>query len=194
MTRRKGAEKATTDAGRFLRALFPIVDPTSLVEVRAYFINGKMNREFYDDLDSLEHHAEIVCQVADVYVGVATRRDHTSGKKINLAWANAYFAELDAGPAKPYKNVDKIMAALDAFTPASSIRVLSGAGVHAYWLLDIPVPVQTPFHLAAYEQVTRGLQQRLKADKGTWNADRILRLPGTLWHKKQPPRKVELVQ
>ncbi len=154
MTRRKGAEKATTDAGRFLRALFPIVDPTSLVEVRAYFINGKMDREFYDDLDRLERDADIVWPVADVYVGVATRRDHTSGKKINLAWANAYFAELDAGPGKPYKNFVKIMAALDAFTPASSIRVLSGAGVHAYWLLDIPVPVQTPFHCAEYEQVT----------------------------------------
>ena len=187
-----GAEELT-DTGRFLRALYPIVDPTSLVEVRAYFANGKMDREFYDDLDRLEHDAAIVAQVADVYVGVATRRDHTSGKKNNLAWANAYFAELDAGKGKPYADADEIMAALDVFTPAPSMRVLSGSGAHGYWLLGIPVPVQTPFHLAEYEQVTRGLQQRLEADKGTWDASRILRLPGTLWHKKQPPRKVELV-
>ena len=193
MAGREGAEELT-DTGRYLRALHPIVDPTSLVEVRAYFVNNKMDREFYDDLDRLEHDAEIVCQAADVYVGVVTRRDHTSGKKSNLAWANAYFAELDAGPGKPYASIDEIMDALNAFTPAPSMRVLSGAGVHAYWLLDIPVPLQTPYHIAEYEQITRGLQQRLKADKGTWDASRILRLPGTLWHKQRPPRKVKLVQ
>ena len=191
--RREGAQETITDTGRFLRALFPIVDPNSLVEVRAYFVNGKMDREFYDDLDRLERDAEILCLVADVYVGVTTRRGHTSGKKNNLAWANAYFGELDAGPGKPYASADEIMTALDAFTPAPSMRVLSGAGVHAYWLLDTPIPLQTPLHLTEYEQVTRGLQQRLQADKGTWDASRILRLPGTYWHKKQPPRKVELV-
>lgn len=192
MRRRKGAEELT-DTSKFLRALYPILDPTSLVEVRAYFANGKLDREFYDDLDRLEHDAELVRQVADVYVGIATRRDSSSGKKSNLSWANSYFAELDAGAGKPYTDADEILAVLDAFTPAPSVRVLSGAGVHAYWLLDTPMPLQTPLHLTEYEQVTRGLQQRLRADKGTWDASRILRLPGTYWHKKQPPRKVELV-
>ena len=54
MTRREGTEGAT-DTGRFLRTLYPIVDASSLVEVRAYFTNGKMDREFYSDLGRLEH-------------------------------------------------------------------------------------------------------------------------------------------
>lgn len=193
MTQRKGAGEAT-DTGRFLRALFPIVDTCSLIEVRAYFVNGKMDREFYDDLDRLEHDAELLCRVADVYFGVASRNDSSSGRKANLAWANAYFAELDGGPGKPYKSAEEILAVLNTFTPAPSMRVLSGSGVHCYWLLDTPIPLKTPLHITEYEQVTRGLQQGLKADKGTWDASRILRLPGTLWHKQQPPRKVELVQ
>lgn len=189
----KGAE-GLTDTGKFLRALYPIVDASSLVEVRAYFTNGKMDREFYSDLNRLERDAQTIAQVADVYVGVATRRDGTSGKKTNLAWVNAYFTELDAGPGKPYTDAEEIMAALATFTPAPSMRVLSGAGVHAYWLLEAPTPLQTPYHIAEYEQVTRGLQQRLQADKGTWDASRILRLPGSFWHKQQPPRKVQLVR
>lgn len=182
-----------TEAGTFLRALFPIVDSTSLVEVRAIWPDGKMKREFFDDLRLLEWAAIKVGEVANVYVGVATRRDHTGGKKDNLAWAGAYFSELDAGEGKPYRDASEIMIALDAFTPAPSMKVLSGSGVHAYWLLDVPVPVQTLYHLAEYEAVTRGLQRRLKADPGTWDASRILRLPGTLWHKEHPPRRVELV-
>ena len=182
-----------TDTGRFLRALVPIVDPCSLVEVRAIWPDGTMKREFFDDLRLLEWAALKVGEVADVFIGVATRRAHTSGKKDNLAWANVYFAELDAGDGKPYKDADAIMAALDAFTPIPDMRVLSGSGVHAYWTLDVPAPLFTPEQIAEYEAVTRGLQQRLKADTGTWDASRILRLPGTLWHKQQPPRKVELV-
>jgi len=188
----KGAE-GLTDTGKFLRVLYPIVDPTSLVEVRVYFTNGKMDREFYDDLDHLERDAQTIAQVADVYIGVATRRDGTSGKKTNLAWVNAYFTELDAGADKPYASAEEIMGALDAFTPAPDVRVLSGTGVHSYWLLKTPVPLQTPYHIAEFEQITHGLQSRLQADKGTWDASRILRLPGTLWHKQQPPRKVQLV-
>lgn len=193
MRRRNGAEELT-DTGKFLRALYPIVDPGSLVEVRVRFTDGERSREFYSDLSRLERDAQTIAQVADVYIGIATRRDHTSGKKENLAWINAYFAELDAGPGKPYADAEEIMAALDTFTPAPDKRVLSGAGVHAYWLLETPIPLQTPYHIAEYEQITRGLQQRLQADKGTWDASRILRLPGTLWHKEQPPRKVQLVQ
>ena len=183
-----------TDTGRFLHALFPIPDPSSLVEVRAIWPDGTIKREFFDDLKLLEWAALKVAEVADVYIGVATRRDPTSGKKDNLAWANAYFAELDVGDGKPYQYVDEIMASLDAFRPAPDTRVLSGSGVHAYWTLDIPLPLFTPEQITEYEQVTRGLQQRLKADPGTWDASRVLRLPGTLWHKEHQPRRVELVR
>ena len=192
MTRSNGAE-GLTDMGRFLRALYPIVDATSLVEVRAYFKGGQMKREFYDDLKVLEHDALIVADVADVYVGIATRRSSANGKKNNLAWINVFFAELDAGGDKPYTDVTEILDALDSFKPATSMRVMSGGGVHAYWQLDLPLPLKTPEQIAEFETVTRGLQRNLKADKGTWDASRILRLPDTLWHKKTPPRKVKLV-
>ncbi len=191
--KRRGAEKTMSDSVVFLRTLFPIVDPTSRVEVRAIWPDGYMKREFFDDLNLLNWVALKVAEVADVYVGVATRRDHMSGKKDNLAWAGVYFAEVDAGDGKPYKSVDEIMTSLDSFSPCPSMRVLSGGGVHAYWTLDVPVPLFTPEQIVDYEAVTRGLQQRLKADTGTWDASRILRLPGTLWHKQKPPRRVELV-
>jgi len=83
--KRPGAQKSMSDSARFLRTLFPIVDPTSRVEVRAIWPDGKMKREFFDDLNLLEWAALKLAEVADVYVGVVTRRDHISGKKDNLA-------------------------------------------------------------------------------------------------------------
>jgi hypothetical protein len=73
------------------------------------------------------------------------------------------------------------------------MKVISGGGLHLYWTLDWPWPLATAAQIAEYEAVNKGLQQRLKADPGTWNADRILRLPGTIWHKADPPRAVRVL-
>lgn len=196
-----GAQETLTDTSRFLRAVFPIVDAGSLIELRAKWVNQcpakgcyrKMCRQFFDNHKECEETALALAPVADIYVGVNTRRSDDNGKKQNLAWSGVYFAEIDAGDGKPYPDTGAIMAALDTFTPKPSLRVLSGSGVHAYWALEWPVPLATPAQVAEYETVTRGLAERLKADKGTWDASRLLRLPGTQWHKESPSREVTLL-
>ena len=194
----KGAEELT-DTGKFLRALFPVIDASSLIEIRVKWPNRcphcrkRFCSEFFDDRDAAEEAVISVGHLSDCYIGVSTRRSRKNGRKTNLGWAGAYFCELDAGPRKPYKGTDEILATLDAFEPMPSLRVLSGGGVHCYWIVDIPLPLFTPEQIAEFEEVTRGLQQSLLGDPGTWNADRILRPPGSFWHKQQPPRRVELV-
>lgn len=196
-----GAQETTTQMARFLRAVYPIVDGGSLIELRAKWVSQcpttgcskKICREFFDSYDELEVRAHTLAPAADLYVGVATRRTAENGKKDNLAWGGAVFCEIDAGPGKPYPDADAILKMLDAFKPAPDLRVLSGSGVHCYWLLDWPAPLSIPEVLDDYEAVTRGLQERLKADKGTWDASRVLRLPDTYWHKSGLPRRVRLL-
>ena len=54
------------------------------------------------------------------------------------------------------------------------IVVASGGGLNVLWPLDSPVTVEEG------EALARALSQELGGDLGTWNADRLLRLPGTV--------------
>ena len=65
------------------------------------------------------------------------------------------------------------LAALEGFDKPPTIVVDSGNGIQALWRLDRPATVEQ------IEAVNRALADRLGGDKATWNADRILRLPGT---------------
>jgi hypothetical protein len=197
---KRGAQ--LTETGQFLRALFPLVDNWSLVELRIVWKDRcpksicvrKVCSEFFADLDLLEETAMTLAPGGDVYIGVATRRSAKSGKKDNLAWTSAYFAEVDAGPGKPYGSVDDILKTLEGFKPVPTMKIMSGGGLHLYWVVEWPMPLATPAQIKEYESVNKGLGQRLKADPSTWNADRILRLPGTLWHKQEPAREVKLLE
>ena len=57
-------------------------------------------------------------------------------------------------------------------TPPPSIIVCSGNGLQALWRLESPVDVQMA------ERANKKLQYLHLADEGTWNADRLLRMPG----------------
>lgn len=75
-----------------------------------------------------------------------------------------------------------------AFTPAPTLIVRSGSGdnVHAYWSLAKPVPP------AWFERANRRLAHHLGADIKVTDAARILRPPGTLNHKMEPPVRVTI--
>jgi hypothetical protein len=78
---------------------------------------------------------------------------------------------------------------LAARTPAS-IVVNSGGGLHPYWLLQPPLDLRR-----SYDE-TRNLLQRLAfsvadiVDTGVSEPARVLRLPGSLNFKYDPPRRV----
>ena len=56
--------------------------------------------------------------------------------------------------------------------PRPSIIVCSGNGLQALWRLESPIDVQMA------ERANKMLQILVEADEGTWNADRLLRMPG----------------
>jgi hypothetical protein len=56
--------------------------------------------------------------------------------------------------------------------PRPSIILCSGNGIQALWRLKSPIDVQLA------ERANKMMQSRVDADEGTWNADRLLRMPG----------------
>lgn len=162
-----------------LNALFGAEPEPAFAELR--FIRpegGGATQSFHPvrDIAAIEAIGDRAAPQADVYVGVAprTRREGTRAaiEHLHVLWAD----------------VDGDREQLRAFRPLPSIVVSSGAGMHAYWALRDPIgPDQA-------EAANRRLALAVDGDPRCVDAARILRLPGTLNHKTQPPRPVRLLR
>lgn len=66
-------------------------------------------------------------------------------------------------------------------SPPPSCIVMSGNGLHLLWALDEPFPLGgSDVIVTDFEAYTNGLAIAFGAKDGTWNANRVLRLPGTV--------------
>src|SRR5215216_4619813 len=105
-----------------------------------------------------------------VYVGCAPRVCRHGGRRA-IERGFVLWADCDG---------EQAVAALDAFEPAPSIAIASGSGsnCHAYW------PLRRPLGRDELEHANRRLAHALGADPASADAARILRVPGTLSHKR----------
>lgn len=96
-----------------------------------------------------------------------------------------------------YSTMQELTAALGAFLkatglPRPTMMVMSGGGVHVYWLLHTPLGVNEwlPLAYALNEAIRR---HGLKCDSQcTIDSARVLRVPGTSNFKFDPPKPVTL--
>lgn len=121
-----------------------------------------------------------------VYFGVASRKDATSGEMHNCARLAAVWIDLD------YKRCPETEGRrlLTEFPFPANIRVATGGGLHAYWLLAEPLDVQAD--AALIRDTLERLAVKFNADPSVTDPSRVLRVPGTLNHKFTPPRPVVL--
>lgn len=113
----------------------------------------------------------------DVYIGVLPRVERR-GSRDAIERGNVLFVDCDTPEA---------IEALEGFAPAPSLIVGSGNGRHGYWSLWPPVAPDL------ISNANRRLMHALGADPKAIDPARILRPPGTLNFKTDPPRPVELV-
>jgi hypothetical protein len=82
---------------------------------------------------------------------------------------------------------------------APSIVVASGGGLQAYWLLDAPADCTDPAMRDRFAKTIQGWQAHIRGiarEMGNWDVDsthdlsRVLRVPGTLNKKSEPPAQV----
>ena len=167
------------------------------IEIRG-FQDGPRHQSYHANVPDCVNTAYQLCQKGlDVYVGVNTRVGRAASKE-NVHWLAGFHAEVDYGEAghkkKPeYDTYDDALAAIKAYKLQPTLINHSGGGLHCYWVLNEPANVSKS-GLDALENVNRALMDGVKADSGTHNINRILRVPGTFNFKlPQNPRPVDIV-
>jgi hypothetical protein len=173
-------------AADFLGLLFS--ETRQAVEIRALpneYGAGPARPLFTRDPDLVQRHCEKWDDIGRaVYFGVATRASGTAkGDRAHVRELPALWSDIDC-----YKlgiSTDAAVAALLSFSIPPSAVVLSGGGVHAYWLLSRPLDVsQTdPATWPAVELAAVGALKQLAGvfagDLAVCDLARVMRLPGT---------------
>jgi P4 family phage/plasmid primase-like protien len=122
----------------------------------------------------------------NVYVGVATRKDTTTGTLENCRQLPALYTDID------FKKLAEAEARsrLERFPFLPSITIASGGGLHVYWLLR--EPLELPAEEPRARDALRRLALALGADLSVAECAHILRVPDTFNYKYAPPAKVIL--
>ncbi len=165
----------------FLAALYP-PESAGPIELRA--LPSKAQGFFARD-DSREIDEFIRAHSAEnIYFGVSSRRNPGDGSLANCAALHTLFCDID------FKTTPEAQARLnlDRFPLKPSITVMSGGGLHCYWLL------REPLDLSAEADHARSLLRRLAlavgGDLASAEPARVLRVPGRLNFKYEPARRV----
>lgn len=151
--------------------------------------------------------ANYLAQERDVYFGVAKYKTATGRSKENVASLRAFWLDLDCGEAKaeinkktskPNGYIDQQTALLDLqrFCKTTGlpkpIIVNSGRGIHVYWPLTEDIS-REEWEFVASKLHTLCIAHDLYADAAVFEVARILRVPGTLNFKDNPPTTVEVI-
>ncbi len=193
----KDKEKFLKIAEVFFEKLFGSVLKNGYGEIELRNFKGVTPTQYYcSNTKDAARFAYKMCNMGvDIYFGVNSRVGK-EGKKVNVHYLNAFHAEIDfgnEGHKKPpeYKNSKEATQAIINFHLQPTYINLSGGGFHCYWVLKNPVKV-TDIGVDELESINKYFLKSLKADTGTHNLDRLLRIPGTYNFKLDNPRLVNV--
>lgn len=115
--------------------------------------------------------------LGNVYFGVAPR-NFERGIKETITYITCIWTDIDVRREDrdgSFDTQEEALKFISEFKIKPSVVVDSGYGLHLYWLLKKPCSdIDRP------EEILKGVSKALRGDKGTWNINRLLRLPGTL--------------
>jgi hypothetical protein len=130
------------------------------------------------------------------------------GRKDQVAYLASLFVDCDVDPRgseKAPSQADALLI-LRSLDPAPTLCVNSGGGIHGYWLLKEPQPIEPETNLDAdaaqliEDRLEATVNQAIARTGASWIVDpaatdisRILRLPGTINHKGGGRRLVQIV-
>ncbi|NBW12195.1 MAG: DUF927 domain-containing protein [Caulobacteraceae bacterium] len=178
--------------------LSAVLSPDGLYCIVGLKKGGGVRQKFFASLDECEAEIAYLLQHNhDVYFACSKYEKSTTRTRDNVKTIKAFWLDIDCGPAKTYKDRDEGDKALKEFCQKLKLPeptlVNSGRGLHAYWVLTEGITKEEWLPVA----------NRLKAlcDEFGLDADHsrtadcasILRVPGTLNLKDDPPNPVEMV-
>ena len=160
------------DKDNFLALLYKGL--SGYIEIRE--INkGKSKPSFFNYEQLLEYYP---CTDKNVYIGMFTRKNKTSGEGKNCLESRVLWADFDN------KTLSEVKGATQELKP--NIIINSGHGYHTYWLLE---KAYTPQDLIP---TLKALTQALGSDSRTSETARIMRLPAS-YNVKRDPIKCEVI-
>lgn len=175
------AEPAENPIERVLDVLFPS-NSTGFIELRAIPVSKGMPRRAFTSLAAVEEIEKTIAAWRgshNVFVGIAPRTREAGGRDavglVHVAWVDID----DAGAEN----------SLEQFEPTPTLIVASGSPghLHAYWALSDGIEPSD------IEEINRALAERLGGDPTVVDAARVMRVPGTLNFKHDPPAEAQIV-
>lgn len=113
------------------------------------------------------------------------------GRNENVEYVNCVFAEFDAGESLEEK--EKVLAHIRRLKIQPSVIVDSGGGYHCYYLLNLTWWLDESTR-SAFARLQARFVDYVHADTCSKDLARVLRVPGTLNYKYNPPRMVQFVE
>jgi putative DNA primase/helicase len=199
MTLIKDKAKFGNTVSEFLDLMFARILDNEYGQIELKLIeNGDVRSTFHSRYDGLIDAAYEGCNNGwNVYFGVNPRTGG-AGKKENVHYLTSFHAEVDYGEAghkkKPdYLTYQEALGAIQSYDLQPTIITHSGGGFHCYWTLYNAIAVEK-HGVETLESINKGLTHDLKADPGTHDLSRVLRIPDT-FNQKLPgnPREVTIV-
>lgn len=150
---------------------------------------------------------EMVQDERDVYFGVAKYATDKNRQKDNVKTLKSFWIDIDCGEAKAEPNpktgvpdgyIDQQtgLQALQSFCKhiglPKPVLVNSGRGIHAYWPLTEEI-TREQWEPVAFKLRDLCALHKLYVDPAVFEVARILRVPGTLNFKDNPPKPVDII-
>lgn len=115
---------------------------------------------------------------------------------LDIDWADPTHKKKNLPPTQKHAQY-----VIDSMPAPASIVVKTGGGLHAWWILKDPLELNTPEERKRARELSykwsflaRGIcEDRGWAMDSVWDLARVMRCPGTLNHKKDEPRPVEML-
>lgn len=185
-------KRMTPDTTTFLRTLYNGIG-AGFVEVRGQTHpkpkeGGLAYREWFPLAEIERVYPSVQPHIGklNLWFGVGLRKAKGVGKKEDVGCLPGIWLDID------FKSVpqEKAVKFLREFPIRASIGILSGGGLHVYYLTKEPI-FAPQFPVA--EATMKALAKAIGADTQACHADLCLRLPNTVNVKYLPPRPVRVV-
>lgn len=188
---------------------------TSVLSDEGYYCTVSINQDteearqyFHSSIEDAYSRAEQISNEGlNAYFALGTFETNKSRFAVNVKQLKSFFIDIDCGVAKatPDPKTGKIHGYVDQSTGLTELRkfckniglpkptlVNSGRGIHVYWPLTESVSVDKWLPVARKLKYLCMQEGLIIDEKVTADAARILRVPGTLNCKDDPPTNVHV--